>query len=262
MVFNGAGVCNVTTGERARFATPVPLAAPSDTTLLWWCSLAPAPGRAGLSEWLSDDERARMRRFGNDALRTRYLIGRASLRWVLAQTMGVTPAAVMIERGPRGRPQLAGTADIDFNVSHTADVALIGISYEGRIGVDVEREDRVIHSAGLARKILTDRERAALPADNDAIRRRILRLWTCKEALAKATGDAMSAPFGRLDIATDPALKLVDGPPPYDPRDFVLLAAAVPDGYLATVALWRRYNAGSKLSASGLRGERAAEPKA
>jgi 4'-phosphopantetheinyl transferase len=263
MVFNGAGVCNVTTGDQtAPFATPARVTAPSDTTLLWWCSLAYAPGHAGLSKWLSDDERARMRRFGNDALRMRYLIGRASLRWVLAQTMGVTPAAVVIERGPRGRPQLAGTAGIDFNVSHTADVALIGISYEGRIGVDVERADRVIHSAGLARKVLTDRERAALPADDDAIRRRILRLWTCKEALAKATGDAMSAPFGRLDIATDPALKLVDGPPPYDPRDFALFGAAVPDGYLATVALWRHYNAGSKSSATGLPAQREAQRKA
>ena len=259
MVFNGAGVCNVMTGNQATlFATPTRVAAPSDTILLWWCSLTPAPGDARLSEWLSDDERARMRRFGNDALRTRYLIGRASLRWVLAQTTGVTPAAVMIERGPRGRPQLAGTADVDFNVSHTADIALIGISYHGRIGVDVERADREIHSAGLARKFLTDRERAALPADDDAVRRRILRLWTCKEALAKATGDAMSAPFGRLDITTDPALKLIDGPPPYHPRDFGLLAAEVPDPYLATIALWRPYNAGSKLSATELREDRRA----
>ena len=263
MVFNGAGVCNVTTGEGARFEPPVRLAAPSGTALLlWWCSLAYAPGNADLSDWLSDNERARVLRFGNDALRARYLMGRASLRWVLAQTIGVAPEAVMIERGPRGRPQLAGTTDIDFNVSHTAEVALIGISREGRIGVDIERADRVIQSAGLARKVLTGRERTALPGNDDAIRQRILRLWTCKEALAKATGEAMSAPFGRLDIATDPALKLVDGPPPYDPRDFDLFAAAVPDGYFATVALWRRYNAGSKLSASGLNAQRGTQRKA
>ena len=246
MVFNGVGVCNVITDERARFEPPVRLAAPSGTTLLWWCSLAYAPGNAHLSDWLSDNERARMLRFGSDTLRTRYLMGRASLRWVLAQTIGVAPEAVMIERGRRGRPQLAEMTDIDFNVSHTAEVALIGVSREARIGVDIERADRVIQSSGLARKFLTDRERAALPASDDAIRRQILRLWTCKEALAKATGDAMSAPFGRLDIATDPALQLVGGPPPYHPRDFALVAAAVPDEYLATVALWRRYNGPSQ----------------
>ena len=239
----------------ASCVTPVRVASLFNA-ILWSCSLAPQRGNAGLIDWLSSDERARMRRFGNDALRARYLIGRASLRWVLAQTIGGTPQAVMIERGPRGRPQLGAAAAIDFNVSHTADVALIGVSREGRIGVDIERADRVIQSSRLARRVLTDRERAALPATDDAIRRRILRLWTCKEALAKATGDAMSAPFGRLDIETEPALRLVDGPPPYHPRDFVLFAAAVPEEYLATVALWRRYNAESEFSARALHNRR------
>jgi 4'-phosphopantetheinyl transferase len=235
--------------------TPVRVASLFNTTL-WSCSLAPQPGNAGLIDWLSRDERARMQRFGHDALRTRYLIGRASLRWVLAQTIGITPQSVMIERGAHGRPQLDAAAGIDFNVSHTTDMALIGVSRESRIGVDIERADRVIHSPRLARRILTDRERAALPATDDAIRRRILRLWTCKEALAKATGDAMSAPFGRLDIATEPALQLIDGPPPYHPRDFVLFPASVPDEYVATVALWRRYNAASEFSATALRNQR------
>ena len=185
-----------------------------------------------------------MQRFGNETLRARYLAGRASLRWILAQALGIAPREVAIVRGRRGRPQLAEAAGIDFNVSHTADVALFGVWREGRIGVDVEREDRVIHSPGLARRILTDRERAALPADGDAMRRRILRLWTCKEALAKATGDAMSAPFRRLDISTEPELALAGGPAPYDPADFTLRAAALPAGHLGTVALWHPRNGG------------------
>ena len=89
----------MTTGDQvAPFATPVRVATPSDATLLWWCSLVSTPGHASLAAWLSDDELARMQRFGNDALRARYLIGRASLRWVLAQTMGGTPAAIKIVR--------------------------------------------------------------------------------------------------------------------------------------------------------------------
>ena len=231
--------------ESAGFVLPKPLDAPADAVSLWWCALAcPSAAIAPLVEWLSSDERARMRRFGDDLLRVRYLVGRASLRWLLAQVIGASPPDVAIERGPRGRPRLADArSSIDFNVSHTADVALIGISRAGRIGVDVERADRTIHSIGLARRILTDRERAALPADGDAIRRRILRLWTCKEALAKATGDAMSAPFRGIDIVTEPELALVGGPAPYYPGDFALSAAAVPDGHLGTVALWRLRNA-------------------
>jgi 4'-phosphopantetheinyl transferase len=212
---------------------------------LWWGSLeCDAAVRKTIAAWLSADEQKRMQRFGNDALRSRYLVGRASLRWILAQALGARPRDIEIVRGRRGRPQLAHAANIDFNVSHTENVALFAMCGAGRIGVDVERDDRVIHSAGLVRRVLTERERAALPSNDDAARRRILRLWTCKEALAKATGDAMSAPFRRLDIAAEPALSLVAGPAPYDADDFALLPAAVPDGYLATVALWHPRNAG------------------
>src|SRR5438105_4544232 len=229
MVFNQVHIGkSMDHGPPEGFVPPTPLAPPCDSVSLWFCELRPASIDAILTGWLSEEERARMRRFGNDALRARYLIGRASLRWLLAQTIGVAPDAVMIERGARGRPQLAGERTLDFNVSHTTDAALVGIAREGRIGVDIERADRAIHSSRLAQRILTGAERAALPDTDDAIRRRILRLWTCKEALAKATGDAMSAPFSRLDIVVEPALALVAGPAPYEPADFLLLTAAVP----------------------------------
>ena len=246
----GSAFANVTTAaEPLGFVAPEPLPSPSAAVSLWWCALACSAGAAAtIAGWLSSDERARMQRFGSDVLRARYVVGRASLRWVLARTLGVAPRDVAIGRGPRGRPRLANAADIDFNVSHTADVALIGVSRDGRIGVDIEREDRTIQSAGLSRRILTDRERAALPPDDDdAIRRRILRLWTCKEALAKATGDAMSAPFGRIDIETDPAPTLAGGPTPYYAHDFTLLVAPVPAGYLGTVALWHPRNGATRI---------------
>jgi 4'-phosphopantetheinyl transferase len=231
--------------DAARFDPPTPLPSPAPGVSLWWRALE-CSAAATIADWLSADEQKRMQRFGNDALRNRYLVGRASLRWILAQVLGIAPRDVEIVRGTRGRPQLAHAAGLDFNVSHTADVALFGICSEGRIGVDVEREDRMIRAAGFVRRILTDRERAALPPNDEATRRRILRLWTCKEALAKATGDAMSAPFRRLDIATEPMLALVGGPPPYDPAAFALRSAAVPTGYLGTVALWHPRNAGGE----------------
>ena len=224
--------------------TPIAIASPLSEISLWWISLSPTVDCRLLAAELSDAERERMQRFATDVLRDRYLIGRISLRRLLGRTLGVEPAAVPLERGPRGRPQLTGIRDIDFNVSHTTDVALIAIARHVKVGVDVERADRSIHSLGIARKFLTERERAVLPAsDPDGARRRILRLWTCKEALSKATGDALSAPFRRLDIEIEPSLRLADGPAPYDPRDFTLLAADVPASHFATIAVWRQNNA-------------------
>ena len=100
-------------------------------------------------------------------------------------------------------------------------------------GAAAERADR------LARRYLTPRERAdfaALPPD--ARRRRFLRLWTCKEALSKATGDGLRAPMGQLDVAVGDGLRLVGGPPPYSPPDWRLEAVALSADYVATAALW------------------------
>jgi 4'-phosphopantetheinyl transferase len=222
---------------------PVAIASPHSEISLWWISLSPTVESGSLATELSDAEHERMQRFATDVLRHRYLIGRIALRRLLGRALGVESAAVPIERGPRGRPQLKGIRDIDFNVSHTNDAALIAIARHVKVGVDVERADRSIHSLGIARKFLTERERVALPSDPDQARQRILRLWTCKEALSKATGDALSAPFRQLDIEIEPSLRLTDGPPPYDPRDFVLIAADAPSSHFATIAVWRQNNA-------------------
>jgi 4'-phosphopantetheinyl transferase len=140
----------------------------------------------------------------------------------------------------RGRPQLAPPADLDFNVSHTADVAIVGIVRGARIGVDVERLDRTINVSGIARKFLSVSERAALALlDAESARRRVLTLWTCKEAMSKATGDALSAPFDRIDVDLDRGPSLRGGPAPYDPVRWSIHPAAAPTEFVATVALWR-----------------------
>jgi len=57
--------------------------------------------------------------------------------------------------------------------------------------------------------------------------------------MSKATGDALSAPFRNLDVSVEDRLALVSGPPPYVPAAWSLHPAAVPEGFLATVAIWR-----------------------
>ena len=233
---------NASTGNAELPARIERLSPPVTGVHVWWCSLRPS--RAALESRehaLSGAERDRAARFGNALLRERYVMGRGALREILAAELGITPASVEIVRGVRGRPQLALPADLDFNVSHTADVALVGVVRGAQIGVDVERLDRTINVSGIARKFLSSSERAALaPLDIESARRRVLTLWTCKEAMSKATGDALSAPFDRIDVDVDRRLSLRDGPAPYDPARWSLHSAAAPAEYVATVALWSR----------------------
>jgi len=208
---------------------------------LWWCDLGEDDGALEeLAEWLSPQEQARARRYGYEALAQRYVRGRAALRWIVGRELGLAPRLVTIERGHRGRPHIPG-ATIDFNVSNTGNVALVGFTTRPglRIGVDVESADRRLDHRGLARKFLTVRENAAFAGlDENAQRLAFLRSWTCKEAMSKATGDALSAPLRAIDVELSPGLRLVAGPSPYLAADWRLHAADVPAAFLATIALW------------------------
>jgi 4'-phosphopantetheinyl transferase len=220
------------------------LAAPAPGCELWLCDLDDVRATDAMAASLSAPEQARAARFGTELLRRRWIAGRATLRSLLGLRLGIEPQAVQLRSGRRGRPELASPRNLDFNVSHTQGIAIIAIADNmpsgTRIGVDIEHADRDVNADGLARKFLTERERAALaPLDADARRQRFLRLWTCKEAMSKATGDALSAPFRDIEISMQEETTLVAGPPPYTADAWRLYPASVPSNLIATVALWR-----------------------
>jgi 4'-phosphopantetheinyl transferase len=212
---------------------------------LWWAALQRSPQEVTrLAAHLSAEERARALRFGTDALRQSWIVGRATLRVLLGGVLDVAPGDVPLARGRRGRPILVASGAPDFNVSHTRGIALVGIGDrlpgDARIGVDIEHRDRAVDADRVASKFMTPGERRHLQdLPEDERRPRFLRLWTCKEAMSKATGDALSAPFRRIDVACSGPLALADGPEPYVPAAWALHAIPLAGGYLATLALWR-----------------------
>jgi len=219
---------------------PAALPSPVPGVELWWCPLERSAAEIEqLSGLLSTAELARAARFGTDALRARYVAGRATLRQLLGQRLAMPPQDVPIRRGARGRPELEFADAPDFNVTHTRGVGLIAIGETLRIGVDVEHFDRSVAADKLARKFLTPREAETLaPLAPDDRRRQFLRHWTCKEAMSKATGDGLAAPFGKIEIALGTELVVVGGPPPYSPGAWRLEAVPVPSDFLATIAVW------------------------
>jgi 4'-phosphopantetheinyl transferase len=238
------GASGAVASDPRSFARPLPAAMPGVS--LWWCELERTPDELALiAATLAPAETARAERFGTDALRHRWMAGRAALREVLGRTLGIAPAAVEIRRGVRGRPELADRgARIDFNVSHTRGVALMAVARDvpptTRIGVDIEHAERDVGVDMLQRKFLAPGEREAIARlSPDTRRRRFLHYWTCKEAMSKATGDGLIAPFGRLIVDIEAPLRLVDGPAPYAPRAWRLSDIAVPEGFIATLAIWR-----------------------
>ena len=146
-------------------------------------------------ETLSSDEIARAERFYFPEHQQRFVAGRGSLRAILGQYLGIDPKQVEFEYQPRGKPLLgAKFADqgLLFNLSHSQDLALLGVSYQHQIGVDLEYVRTMSDLEGLAKRFFSAREYEYLRLFSHEEQQQIFfRYWTCKEAYLKATGDGL-----------------------------------------------------------------------
>ncbi len=158
---------------------------------------------------LSADERARAARmtFGRDA--RRYLAARHALRRILADVVNRPAERLVIEPDDRGKPGLRDGA-LQFNLSHSGPEALIGVSRDRAIGVDIEVVQEVAEAEALARAHFTDAERADwMTADASARHRTFLICWTRKEACVKALGVGLSAPPQSIEAGCAPDARVV-----------------------------------------------------
>jgi 4'-phosphopantetheinyl transferase len=137
--------------------------------------------------------------------RARLLGSRLLLREAVATAGDADPAAVVLERGLHGRPGVREPAGFDGGISHTADLLLVGVARQRRIGVDVEESDRLLLTPGLPEKICHPDELSALSLLPYEERNRMLvRLWTLKEAYGKALGVGLGLDFPGVSFRPRP----------------------------------------------------------
>lgn len=149
--------------------------------------------------WLTDDERRRADRFGRMEDSRRFIVVRSTLRELLGKYLHRHPAEIEFSVGAHGKPRLAGTNENEglvFNVSHSGGMALLAVTRNRSLGVDVEciRADRNL--VGLGRRALTPAEQQLWRGmEPDLQIRRFFQWWVCKEALGKAIGLGMQVGF-------------------------------------------------------------------
>jgi 4'-phosphopantetheinyl transferase len=141
---------------------------------------------------LSADEQHRVARLRRPEDRRRSALGSALSRSLLGQWLDLPPTAVPLARTREGKPILTPAAASSgpwFNVSHSEDVVLVAFSRFGRVGVDVEEprplDDLLSVAATAFVAAEVEQVRAATGEEQLAY---FYRLWTRKEAIAKALG--------------------------------------------------------------------------
>ena len=161
-----------------------------------------------LARCLSDDERLRASRFVFERDRSRFIVGRARLRHLLAMRLGVRPAAVEFAYGARGKPRLSDRfagAEMRFNVSHCAGIAVYAFAGGREIGVDAEAVRALDDADEIAARFFSVRENEAYLALESRDRPLgFFSCWTRKEAFVKALGDGLHYPLDRFDVSLAP----------------------------------------------------------
>jgi 4'-phosphopantetheinyl transferase len=148
---------------------------------------------------LSPAERERAARFAFDKPRRTFVVTRIALRSLLGRYLNAPPQEVSIESGLNGKPRLAA-GDLQFNVAHSSDLALIAITCDGEIGVDLEELRPVGESLEIAESNFHPNELAAIRRACEAdVDREFLRCWTRKEAIVKALGVGIGYPLDTFD---------------------------------------------------------------
>lgn len=156
---------------------------------------------------LSAEEQARAARFLRAADRDRYIVSHAALRHILGHVLDADPRALAFSAGPAGKPEVAGpwSGRLEFNLSHSGERALVGLSTRARIGVDIERMRHLPDALRMARNHFAPDEVAALErCDATALLHAFLACWTCKEAFVKACGVGLSVPLDRFSVTVPP----------------------------------------------------------
>ena len=144
-----------------------------------------------VTDCLSRDERDRAGRFIFEKDRRRFTAARAMLRTILGKYLRAAPGELHFRYGAHGKPFLPDV-EVQFNVSHSDGVGIIGIARGRQIGVDLERiRAAAFDWRGMAR-FFSQAEQSAIegmPAGErtDAF----FRQWVRKEASIKARGEAL-----------------------------------------------------------------------
>ncbi|MEU6261116.1 4'-phosphopantetheinyl transferase superfamily protein [Streptomyces sp. NPDC047043] len=194
----------------------------------------PPAAVATLSRILSEREAERAGRCRFETDRRRFIIAHGAVRLILAGCLDVPPEELRLQRGPQGKPRLAGGSELRFNLSHSGELGLVAVTRHAEVGVDVDRLRPGLPVEPFAERFFPASEArfVAAPADPTERAERFLRLWTRKEAVVKAAGARLTQGLA-LTVLTD----AVRDPSGRIPGAWSVRDLPVPDGYRAALAV-------------------------
>lgn len=173
-------------------------------------------------------------RLRDDHSRHDYVAAHILARMTLGDASNTDPSAIRYRHMGIGRSEVAGprrARQWQYSLSHADGVAICAVA-QVPVGADVEYIAGMADQRELAEHICTAGERSWLADLQPAARQQqLIRLWTCKQAIAKAGG--RGARLRYTDLFSDSAVGAIRGPD----REWFTASTWVTPDHLATVAV-------------------------
>jgi 4'-phosphopantetheinyl transferase len=178
---------------------------------LWQFSLEHEVHNA--EQLLNADERARGDRFYFSHHKRRFCTARATMRIILSRYLNTAPERLEFTFNAHGKPEVVNLQKLQFNISHSKDLAILAVGKSVPMGVDIEFYSGRPYE-GIAKNLFSEQEYAEfikVPAPLKAAV--FFHVWSQKEAFIKACGLGLSYPTKDFTVPTSiPTKQLVHDP--------------------------------------------------
>ena len=149
--------------------------------------------------YLSEEEKQKLNHFCNKISSHTFVVSRIMLRLILAAYIDCDPLRITFEIGKYGKlrlPDHPKNKGICFNNSHSNDIAIVAVTANSDIGVDIEFIRPVKELRNIITQNFSEHEQTYLLALNgDFLFEGFFLCWTLKEAFIKAVGKGLSYPL-------------------------------------------------------------------
>ena len=156
---------------------------------VWKIPLAISEQRlSALFELLSAKERIAAERFRFEWHRRRYIVAHGGVRVILGRYINTQPHLIEFKENMFGKPYVSGTS-IHFNLSHSEELAVLAVSGQFEVGIDIEHLKPEVDTLGIAERFFHPGEyQQLLEARPEERKLLFYYCWTAKEAFLKAKG--------------------------------------------------------------------------
>lgn len=188
---------------------PESLKAVRDEVHVWLVALDQSESHLqSLKAILSTDEQNRANRFHFKKDHDHYIAGRGALRVILGRYLNLEANRLRFSYTYYGKPALEKEFEGDslrFNLSHSHGLALLAVTRDRELGVDIEWIRPGVADEGIAEHFFSATEVRVLRGLPKGMQdQAFFNCWTRKEAYIKAIGEGLSMPLSVFDVSLVP----------------------------------------------------------